>query len=71
MEIKLNKEIVSQLFGEFDFAFTHSKKSRDEILRELISQNPEIIYSSEDWLHLSQETKNSIIFRIKKSLNTP
>lgn len=70
MNFKLNKEIVSQVISEFDYAFTHSKKNRDDLFRELISQNPEITYSSEDWSTLSQETKDSIIDRIKNSLNT-
>ena len=68
MNFKFNKEIVSRVVDEFDIAFYRSGKSRDEIFRTLVAQNPEITCSLEEWNHFSQETKDNITNRIKNSL---
>ncbi|MCE5284342.1 MAG: hypothetical protein LLG02_00620 [Pelosinus sp.] len=70
MNFKLNKEITFQLVEEFDIALSHSRKSRDEIFRTLVSQNPEITCSSEEWNAFSLDVKDSIINRVKKTLRS-
>jgi hypothetical protein len=70
MNFKLNKEITFQLIEEFDIALSQSRKSRDEIFRTLVSQNPEITCSSEEWNNFSTDVKDSIINRVKKTLQS-
>lgn len=70
MNFKLNKEITFELIEEFDFALSRSRKSRDEIFRTLVSQNPEITCSSEEWNTFSLDVKDSIINRVKKTLRS-
>jgi hypothetical protein len=68
MTFKLNKEIIFQLIEEFDIALSRSRKSRDEIFSTLVLQNPEITCTSEEWDNFSQEIRDSIISRVKKTL---
>jgi hypothetical protein len=70
MAFILNKEIVFQLVEEFDLALSNSRKSRDEIFNTLVSQNPEITCSSDEWEDFSQDIKDSIINRVKKTLSS-
>lgn len=70
MSFKLNKEITFELIEEFDIALSRSRKSRDEIFRTLVAQNPEITCSSEEWNNFSLDVKDSIINRVKKTLRS-
>lgn len=69
MAFTLNKEIVFQLIEEFDLALANSRKSRDEIFSTLVMQNPEITCSSDEWDNFSQDIKESIISRVRKTLS--
>lgn len=69
MTSKLNKEIVFQLVEEFDLVLSRSRKTRDEIFQTLVTQNPEITCSSEEWNHFSPEIQESILYRVKKTLS--
>jgi hypothetical protein len=69
MAFILNKEIVFQLIEEFDLALSNSRKGRDEIFSTLVLQNPEITCSSDEWDNFSQDIKESIINRVKKTLS--
>ncbi|MCE5285844.1 MAG: hypothetical protein LLG02_08360 [Pelosinus sp.] len=69
MAFILNKEIIFQLIEEFDLALANSRKSRDEIFSTLVSQNPEITCSSDEWDDFSQDIKDSILNRVKNTLS--
>lgn len=69
MTSKLNKEIVFQLVEEFDLVLSRSRKTRDEIFQTLVTQNPEITCSSEEWNQFSPEIQESILYRVKKTLS--
>jgi hypothetical protein len=70
MILDFNKAIMFQLVGEIGEAVSHSGKSRDEILNILVQYNPELRYTKKDWENFNQETKNNIINRMVRTLNS-
>ncbi|MBP2653564.1 MAG: hypothetical protein H6Q73_1133 [Firmicutes bacterium] len=70
MALILNSKIMGLVIDELEKAVTRTGKSIHDITNTLSSMHPEILFSPEDWDRLLQKTKDGIINKIRKTLES-
>jgi len=63
-------KIMHLLFDNIDNAIARTGKSPQQIINNLTTLHPEITLSQQEWNELHQETKNDIISRIRRTLES-
>ncbi|MBP2651269.1 MAG: hypothetical protein H6Q74_2094 [Firmicutes bacterium] len=70
MSLTLNSKIMGFLIDELGRTVSRTGKSPQEITMTLSTLHPEILFNFEDWDQLPYKTKDAIISRIKKTLES-
>jgi len=70
LPLNLNSTIMKQVVDVLEKAITRTRKSPHEIINTLSNLHPELLFTPEDWEQLSQETKDGIINRVRKTLES-
>ncbi|MBP2643658.1 MAG: hypothetical protein H6Q67_1545 [Firmicutes bacterium] len=70
MADKLTKSIIFSLSEEFEKAVFRSRKRPRDIIRALPTLHPEVFSNPNEWVNLNQNTRNVILTRIRRTLNS-
>ncbi|MBP2643941.1 MAG: hypothetical protein H6Q67_1828 [Firmicutes bacterium] len=70
MALTLNSKVMGLVVDELTRAATQTGRSLHDITNSLSTIYPEILFSIDDWDHLSLEAKDGIISRIIKTLDS-
>ena len=70
MGLELNSKVMGLVVDEITRAVTRTGRSFHDITNYLSTIYPEILFSIEDWDHLSLKAKDGIILRIIKTLDS-
>jgi hypothetical protein len=68
--LPFNLKIMRLVVDEIERAGARTGKSFDDITNTLTNLHPEILFTPEDWDRLPQETKDGIINRIIRTLES-
>ena len=68
--LNLNRKIMRLVVDELERVVARTGRSFHDITNTLANLHPEILFTSEDWERLPSETKDGIINRIIKTLES-